>query len=68
MTDKYITGKQIISQLEIRDFEIFDYLKKGLQPYTKLGKKIVDQDTLKSEKRNTYCSTTPMFALKFRSW
>jgi len=42
----WISGNDLIAHWQIEDFELFDFLKKGLQPYSRLGKKIVDSDPL----------------------
>jgi hypothetical protein len=41
----WITGEHLTRLWHIRDFELFDYLKKGLQAYTRHGKRIVDRDS-----------------------
>jgi len=42
----YISGKDLLAYWDIEDFELLDCLKKGLQPYTSHGQKIIDTDTL----------------------
>lgn len=42
----YISGKELMAYWNIEGFELFDCLKKGLQPYTQYGHKIIDTDTL----------------------
>jgi len=42
----WINGNDLIVHWGIEDFELFDFLKKGLQPYSRLGKQVVDSDSL----------------------
>jgi hypothetical protein len=42
----WITGNELMGYWDIEDFELFGCLKKGLQPYTKSGHKIIDTDRL----------------------
>ena len=42
----YISGRDLIAYWNIESFEFFNCLKKGLQPYTSHGHKIIDTDTL----------------------
>ena len=51
---EWITGRELVALWQIQDFELFDYLKKGLQAYTRHGKRIVDVDNL--ERRLKYSS------------
>jgi len=50
---KWITGKELITRWDIKDFELFDFLKQGLQPYTRYGKKIIDSDSLRRARRDS---------------
>ncbi len=43
---RWLTGKELIERWGIADFELFDYLKKGHQPYSRYGKQIIDSDSL----------------------
>lgn len=43
----YMSGKELMAYWNIEGFELFNCLKKGLQPYTQYGQKIIDTDTLK---------------------
>ncbi len=45
----WITGKELIKRWDIMDFELFEYLKKGLQPYTRHNIEILDSDSLERE-------------------
>jgi len=49
----WISGNDLIAYWEIEDFELFDFLKKGLQPYSRLGKKVVDSDSLERGRRES---------------
>ncbi len=40
----YISGKNLLTRLDILPFELFDYVKKGLQPFDKFGKPIPPPD------------------------
>ena len=40
----YIQGQEILRLYGIRDFELFEYVKKGLQPYSETGKPILPPD------------------------
>ena len=42
----WIYGKDLIGHWNIEDFELFGFLKKGLQPYDKHGRKVIDSDSL----------------------
>jgi hypothetical protein len=42
----WIYGKDLIGHWDIEDFELFGFLKKGLQPYDKHGRKVIDSDSL----------------------
>lgn len=42
----WISGGELINRWDIKDFELFDLMKKGLQPYTPNGKKVCDLDSL----------------------
>ena len=50
---KWINCSELLNRWEIRDFELFDFLKKGLQAYTNHGKKIIDTDTLERARRDS---------------
>ena len=45
MTDFDFTGEDLIDRWQIKDFELFKWIKKGLQPYNEHGLKIVDPTT-----------------------
>jgi len=45
MTDFDFTGENLIDRWQISDFELFKWIKKGLQPYNEHGLKIVDPTT-----------------------
>jgi hypothetical protein len=49
MTTKkeWITGQQLIEQWQIKDFELIDYLKKGLKAHTEYGIPILDGEHIK---------------------
>lgn len=36
----FISGENLLTRLDIFPFELFDYVKKGLQPFDKFGKPI----------------------------
>lgn len=42
----WIYGKDLIGHWDIEDFELFGFLKKGLQPYDEHGRKVIDLDSL----------------------
>ncbi len=46
----FIDCKDLKAHWGKRDFELFGFLKKGLQPYTQYGQEIVDTDTLEHYK------------------
>ena len=46
MSKHWLNGKALIDRWNIYPFELLDFCKKGLQPYTKYGKKIVDIDLI----------------------
>ena len=37
---KWLSSQEIMERLDIKDFELLDYLKRGLQPYNKLRKRV----------------------------
>lgn len=41
---KYIFGKDLLSHLEIKPFELFNYVKEGHQPFDQFGKQIPPPD------------------------
>ena len=45
MTDFDFTGEDLIDRWQIIDFELFKWIKNGLQPYNEHGLKIVDPTT-----------------------
>lgn len=49
----YISGKELIAYWNIESFELFNCLKKGLQPYTQYGQKIIDTDTLEHGRKHS---------------
>ena len=49
----WIYGKDLIGHWDIEDFELFGFLKKGLQPYDKHGRKFIDSDSLKWDRKWT---------------
>jgi hypothetical protein len=49
-TKRWLSGRELIDSWNITDFEIFDYLKKGLPAYTKVGKRVIDLDPLERKK------------------
>jgi hypothetical protein len=49
----WYTGKEIVDEYGIKDFQLFDLLKKGLQAYTKTGKKVVDRASLPKDRRHS---------------
>ena len=53
----WIYGKDLIEHWDIEDFELFGFLKKGLQPYNKLGRKVIGSDSLEWDRKWTleYC-------------
>lgn len=53
-TDDFIDGVEVLEILKIRDFQIFEYLGKGLQPYDTQGREIVNADILERRKLSTY--------------
>jgi len=38
MVSKYFTGKEILKRKKITSFELFEYVRNGLKPYTKIGR------------------------------
>jgi hypothetical protein len=52
-SSKWMTGEDLITRWGIMDFELFGYMKQGLQAYTRYGKKIVDSDPLEKAPRYT---------------
>jgi hypothetical protein len=50
---KWISGEELIARWGIRDFELFDQMKMGLQPYNSYGKKIIDSDRLNKAPRHS---------------
>jgi hypothetical protein len=56
-SNKWISGKELIEYWDIRDFELFDLMKKGLQAYNSYGKKITDSDSLERAPRYTLDQT-----------
>lgn len=50
-SNKWISGRKLISRWGIMGFELFGYMKQGLQAYTWYGRKIgdIDSDTLERE-------------------
>ncbi len=48
---QWLTGQELIERWQIRDFEIFDFIKKGLRPYTKYGRPIYDPATAACKNR-----------------
>jgi hypothetical protein len=52
-SSKWISGKELIDLRGIRDFELFDRMKMGLQAYDSYGKKIIDSDSLERAPRDT---------------
>ena len=51
---EWITGREVIKLLGIEPLELFELLKKGLQPYSQYGKKIIDSDSLPRAPRDSY--------------
>jgi hypothetical protein len=51
--EEWLTGQGLIDRWQIEDFELFEYLKKGLQAYTWHGKRIVDEATLERGRRDS---------------
>ena len=49
----YISGKDLIAYWNIESFELFDCLKKGLQPYTQYGQKIINTDILEHSREHS---------------
>ena len=49
----WVTGKELMAYWDIEDFELFGCLKKGLQPYDEMGRKVVDSDLLKRGKQKS---------------
>jgi len=49
---KWRSCNEVLDRWGLEDFELFNLLKKGLQPYTQHGKKVVNSDNL--EKRREY--------------
>lgn len=49
----YISGKELMAHWNMEGFELFNCLKKGLQPYTQYGQKIIDTDTLEHDRNNS---------------
>lgn len=50
---KYISGKELMTHWNMEGFELFNCLKKGLQPYTQYGHKIIDTDTLEHGRKHS---------------
>lgn len=50
---KWISGQSIVERWGIEPFELFDHMKKGLQPYSGHGKRIIDSETLPRKRRYT---------------
>ncbi len=51
---RWITGRELIDLWGIKEFELFDLIRNGLQPYTKYGVTIVDSDSLKHAPAQSY--------------
>ena len=49
----YISGKELMAYWNIEGFELLNCLKKGLQPYTQYGQKIIDTDTLEHGRKHS---------------
>ena len=49
----WTTGKELVNYWDIEAFELFGCLKKGLQPYDEMGRKVVDSDLLKRGKQKS---------------
>jgi hypothetical protein len=52
-SSQWMTGEDLIARWGIMGFELFEYMKQGLQAYTRYGKKIVDSDPLEKAPRYT---------------
>jgi hypothetical protein len=50
----WITGKDLAAYWDLKAFEFFGLLKKGLQPYDGLGRKVIDADTLEKGKKYSF--------------
>ncbi|WP_020585636.1 hypothetical protein [Desulfobacter curvatus] len=48
---RYLSGTDLIEKGQIEGFELFECMAKGLQPYSKYGKKIVDLGTLELKRK-----------------
>ena len=51
--EKWVTWEELKGLLGIRDFEVYEYLKAGLQAHWRDGPRIVDEDTLPKGRRFT---------------
>lgn len=52
---KWISGQELINNNGLKDFELFNLLKMGLQPYESItGRKIIDSDPLERAPDQTY--------------
>jgi hypothetical protein len=51
---KWLSGRDLVEVLGMQGFELFDLMKKGLQPYTGTGKKVIDSDPLPRGKRDSF--------------
>ena len=49
----YMSGKELMAYWNIEGFELFNCLKKGLQPYTQHGQKIIDTNTLEHSREHS---------------
>lgn len=48
---RYLSGTDLIKKWQIEGFELFECMAKGLQPYSKYGKKIIDLGTLELKRK-----------------
>jgi hypothetical protein len=53
MMQNWITGKELMAYWDIADFELLGCLKKGLQPYDEMGRRVVDSDSLEHGKQQS---------------
>jgi hypothetical protein len=50
---QWYTGKEIVDDYGIKDFQLFDLMKAGVHVRTTTGKKVVDSDSLPKERKHS---------------
>lgn len=49
--EKYLSGKELLERWNIQGFQLLEIIRDGLQPYTKLGFKILDKGQVTHERK-----------------